>query len=98
MVSHGYRWIDYCQVDEATERAHIRQAVDTLTKLTGSRPLGWMTGRPGAAPGIVGPLRPQQLIEISILGFGVRAHKTGYAGHSTTPKRDRRPHPVNRFL
>jgi peptidoglycan/xylan/chitin deacetylase (PgdA/CDA1 family) len=32
MVSHGYRWIDYCHVDEATER---------------SRPLGWMTGRPG---------------------------------------------------
>ena len=37
MVSHGYRSIDYCQVNEATERAHIRQAVDTLTKLTGSR-------------------------------------------------------------
>jgi peptidoglycan/xylan/chitin deacetylase (PgdA/CDA1 family) len=47
MVSHGYRWVDYCDVDEATEREHIRQAVDTLTKLTGSRPLGWMTGRPG---------------------------------------------------
>ncbi len=41
MVSHGYRWIDYCDVDEATEREHIRQAVDALTKLTGSRPLGW---------------------------------------------------------
>jgi peptidoglycan/xylan/chitin deacetylase (PgdA/CDA1 family) len=47
VVSHGYRWIDYCDVDEATEREHIRQAVDTLTKLTGGRPLGWMTGRPG---------------------------------------------------
>jgi peptidoglycan/xylan/chitin deacetylase (PgdA/CDA1 family) len=47
MVSHGYRWIDYCDVDEATERAHIRQAVDILTRLTGQRPLGWMTGRPG---------------------------------------------------
>jgi peptidoglycan/xylan/chitin deacetylase (PgdA/CDA1 family) len=48
IVSHGYRWIDYADVDEATERAHIRRAVEILTELTGSRPLGWMTGRPGA--------------------------------------------------
>lgn len=47
MVSHGYRWIDYCDVDEATERAHIRQAIDSLEAITGARPLGWMTGRPG---------------------------------------------------
>ena len=47
MVSHGYRWIDYGEVDEATERQHIAQAVEILTRLTGSRPLGWMTGRPG---------------------------------------------------
>lgn len=47
MVSHGYRWIDYCDVDEDTERAHIRSAVDILTRLTGERPSGWMTGRPG---------------------------------------------------
>ncbi|MET0219483.1 MAG: polysaccharide deacetylase family protein [Tardiphaga sp.] len=47
MVSHGYRWIDYCDVDEATERDHIRKAVEILTQLTGNRPLGWMTGRPG---------------------------------------------------
>ncbi len=47
MVSHGYRWIDYVDVDEATEREHIKRAVEILTHLTGSRPLGWMTGRPG---------------------------------------------------
>jgi putative urate catabolism protein len=47
IVSHGYRWIDYADVDEATERDHIRRAVEILTELTGSRPLGWMTGRPG---------------------------------------------------
>ncbi len=47
IVSHGYRWIDYCEVDEATEREHIRRAVDILTTLTGSRPLGWMTGTSG---------------------------------------------------
>jgi peptidoglycan/xylan/chitin deacetylase (PgdA/CDA1 family) len=47
MVSHGYRWIDYADVDEATERKHIKRAVEILTDLAGIRPLGWMTGRPG---------------------------------------------------
>jgi peptidoglycan/xylan/chitin deacetylase (PgdA/CDA1 family) len=47
VVSHGYRWIDYAVVPEDLEREHIRQAVDTLTALTGVRPRGWMTGRPG---------------------------------------------------
>ncbi len=47
IVSHGYRWIDYNTVAEETEREHIRRAVDILTQLTGSRPIGWMTGRPG---------------------------------------------------
>jgi allantoinase len=45
VVSHGWRWIDYQLVDPAVEREHIRLAVDTLTRLTGSRPLGWYTGR-----------------------------------------------------
>lgn len=47
IVSHGYRWIDYCAVPEAQERDHIRRAVDILTRVTGSKPVGWMTGRPG---------------------------------------------------
>ncbi|MEJ0070615.1 MAG: polysaccharide deacetylase family protein [Pseudomonadota bacterium] len=47
VVSHGYRWIDYHHVAEETERTHIRQAVALLEQLTGARPLGWMTGRPG---------------------------------------------------
>lgn len=46
MVSHGWRWIDYQHVPEAVERDHIRRAVETITKVTGSRPRGWMTGRP----------------------------------------------------
>jgi putative urate catabolism protein len=45
IVSHGYRWIDYQFVDETTEREHLRLAVEGLTRLTGSRPLGWYTGR-----------------------------------------------------
>lgn len=47
LVSHGYRWIDYCDVDEATERAHIREAARIIADLTGEAPTGWMTGRPG---------------------------------------------------
>jgi allantoinase len=47
IVSHGYRWIDYCSVPENVELDHIYRAVDILTRLTGSRPIGWMTGRPG---------------------------------------------------
>jgi len=47
IVSHGYRWIDYHKVDEATEREHLRLAVAGIETLTGSRPVGWMTGRPG---------------------------------------------------
>jgi allantoinase len=47
IVSHGYRWIDYGAVREEIEREHIRRAVEILTQLTGTRPVGWMTGRPG---------------------------------------------------
>jgi allantoinase len=47
IVSHGWRWIDYQFVEEAVEQEHIRLAVDALTRLTGSRPLGWYTGRLG---------------------------------------------------
>ena len=47
IVSHGWRWLDYQEIDEATERAHIAQALDWLSTLTGAAKLGWMTGRPG---------------------------------------------------
>jgi len=45
ICAHGYRWIDYQHVDEATERAHLARAVATIERLTGTRPLGWYTGR-----------------------------------------------------
>jgi putative urate catabolism protein len=45
IATHGYKWIDYQKVPEATEREHIRKAIEIHTKLTGSRPLGWYQGR-----------------------------------------------------
>ncbi len=45
IASHGWRWISYQLVDEATEREHIRLAVETIRRLTGQVPLGWYTGR-----------------------------------------------------
>jgi len=38
---HGWRWIEHFQLSEAEEREHIRRAVESLTRTTGSRPLGW---------------------------------------------------------
>ena len=45
IASHGYRWIDYQFVPEDVEREHMRRAVESLTRTTGTRPLGWYTGR-----------------------------------------------------
>jgi len=45
IASHGWRWIHYQNVDEATEREHLRRAVEVHTRLTGAPPLGWYTGR-----------------------------------------------------
>lgn len=45
IACHGYRWLDYQFVEEAIERAHIEQAIELHTKIVGSKPLGWYTGR-----------------------------------------------------
>jgi len=45
IASHGYRWIDYQSVDEATEREHLHKAIDIHTEVTGERPQGWYLGR-----------------------------------------------------
>jgi putative urate catabolism protein len=44
-ASHGLRWISYQHMDEATERAHMTEAVQIIRELTGAAPLGWYTGR-----------------------------------------------------
>jgi peptidoglycan/xylan/chitin deacetylase (PgdA/CDA1 family) len=38
---HGWRWIKHYELDEATEREHIRRAIASLAKSVGERPLGW---------------------------------------------------------
>ena len=38
---HGWRWVEHFRLDEAEEREHIQRAVASLTRTTGSRPLGW---------------------------------------------------------
>ncbi len=45
IACHGWRWINYQQMDEATEREHMRLGMDAIEKLTGACPLGWYTGR-----------------------------------------------------
>ena len=46
VASHGYRWIDYQNVDEETEREHIRRTVAIHEKLLGRRPVGMYQGKP----------------------------------------------------
>ncbi|HEX9171572.1 MAG TPA: allantoinase PuuE [Telluria sp.] len=45
IACHGLKWISYQNVDEATERAHMREAVAIIRELTGAAPQGWYTGR-----------------------------------------------------
>jgi putative urate catabolism protein len=45
IASHGYRWIDYQTFNEDDERKHLQTAIEVHTRATGSRPLGWYTGR-----------------------------------------------------
>lgn len=45
IASHGLRWIDYQDVPEDVERAHILEAIALHTDVTGERPMGWYQGR-----------------------------------------------------
>ncbi len=45
VASHGWRWIDYQHVDEATERDHMARAIEAHERILGTRPLGWYAGR-----------------------------------------------------
>jgi len=45
IACHGWRWIHYQSIDEATEREHMRLGMEAIEKLTGERAVGWYTGR-----------------------------------------------------
>ncbi len=45
IASHGLKWIQHKDMPEAEERDSIREAIRLHTAATGSRPLGWYTGR-----------------------------------------------------
>jgi allantoinase len=45
IACHGYQWISYQNTDEATEREHMRLAMDSILKITGKKAEGWYTGR-----------------------------------------------------
>ena len=43
VFGHGYRWEEYYRMDRDAEREAIRKAVESITRTTGQRPLGWYT-------------------------------------------------------
>ncbi|MCC6069772.1 allantoinase PuuE [Massilia sp. GCM10020059] len=49
IACHGLKWISYQHIDEATERAHMQEAVQIIRELTGEAPQGWYTGRDSPA-------------------------------------------------
>jgi OHCU decarboxylase len=45
IASHGLKWIDYRDVPEAEERAHLHEAIRLHTEVVGDRPQGFYLGR-----------------------------------------------------
>ena len=45
IATHGLKWIDYKDFSAADERAHIAQAIEIHTRVTGDRPRGIYQGR-----------------------------------------------------
>ncbi len=45
IACHGWRWINYQQMDEATERLHMQTGINIIREMTGHTPSGWYTGR-----------------------------------------------------
>jgi peptidoglycan/xylan/chitin deacetylase (PgdA/CDA1 family) len=43
---HGWRWIDYHDLDPSQEREYIRNCIEQVRELTGETPLGYYAGLP----------------------------------------------------
>jgi allantoinase len=50
IACHGWRWVNYQQINEVVEREHVRIGTNILKQITGGAwPLGWYTGRDSPA-------------------------------------------------
>lgn len=45
IAAHGYRWLNYHEIDRETEAQHIEKTIAIISNLTGNRPYGWFSGR-----------------------------------------------------
>ena len=45
IACHGWRWISYQNIDQDTEREHMARGMAIIERITGTKPLGWYTGR-----------------------------------------------------
>ena len=45
VASHGWRWIDYQNIEKSEEKKHMKLAIQAHKKIFGERPQGWYTGR-----------------------------------------------------
>ena len=43
VCSHGYRWVHQFQMNETEERSFIEQAIASIERTTGERPVGWLS-------------------------------------------------------
>ena len=45
IASHGLKWVEYKDIPEDVERAHMAEAIRLHTEVVGEPPRGWYTGR-----------------------------------------------------
>lgn len=45
VASHGYRWLDYQNIDSDIEREHMLRTIDIHERLLGKRPVGFYLGK-----------------------------------------------------
>ena len=92
IASHSLKWIEHKDMTETQERAEIAEAIRVHTEATGSRPLGWYTGRSSinTQPSVDGggrlPLSLRFLCRRSaLLGQGRRAASSSSFPIRSTP-------------
>lgn len=72
VASHGYRWIDYQNIDEETEREHIARTITIHERVLGKRPVGFYQGKVSVLT--VNPSEPHMIIVLKACLLFVVAH------------------------